>query len=128
MRGDRSQRTTRQSGAEPTSGVGARARREAEGTAGEDSSRATRWKGIVRTIKDFGAFVDLGGLDGLIHISKLSWDRVKHPSEVFEVGQKVKVKIDTIDKETGKISLSYRDLLENPWDTAEAGIRRRFGP
>jgi small subunit ribosomal protein S1 len=76
-------------------------------------------EGIVRTIKDFGAFVDLGGLDGLIHISKLSWDRVKHPSEVLEVGQKVQVKIDTMDKETGRIGLSYRDLLENPWDTAE---------
>ena len=77
-------------------------------------------EGIVRSIKDFGAFVDLGGLDGLIHISKLSWERVKHPSEVLEEGQKVKVKIDSIDKEKGKISLSYRDLLENPWDTAEA--------
>lgn len=76
--------------------------------------------GIVRSIKDFGAFVDLGGVDGLIHISKLSWDRVQHPSEVLEIGQKVTVKIETIDKETGKLSLSYRDLLENPWDTAEA--------
>ncbi len=77
-------------------------------------------EGIVRSIKDFGAFVDLGGLDGLIHISKLSWDRVKHPSEVLEEGQKVQVRIDSVDKETGKISLSYRDLLENPWDTAES--------
>jgi len=76
--------------------------------------------GIVRSIKDFGAFVDLGGVDGLIHISKLSWDRVKHPSEVLELGQKVSVQIDTIDKETGKIGLSYRDLTDNPWDTAEA--------
>lgn len=77
-------------------------------------------EGIVRSIKDFGAFVDLGGLDGLIHISKLSWERVKHPSEVLEEGQKVKVKIDKIDESTGKISLSYRDLLENPWNAAEA--------
>ncbi len=76
-------------------------------------------EGTVRSVKDFGAFVDLGGLDGLIHISKLSWERVKHPSEVLEVGQKVKVKVDKIDKDTAKISLSYRDLLENPWDTAE---------
>lgn len=76
-------------------------------------------QGTVRTIKDFGAFVDLGGLDGLIHISKLSWDRVKHPSEVLEIGQQVTVKLDSVDKETGKISLSYRDLLENPWDAAE---------
>lgn len=77
-------------------------------------------EGIVRSVKDFGAFVDLGALDGLIHVSKLSWERVKHPSEVLEVGQKVKVKLDSVDKETGKISLSYRDLLENPWDAAEA--------
>ena len=60
-------------------------------------------QGIVRTIKDFGAFVDLGGLDGLIHISKLSWDRVKHPSEILEIGQQVTVKLDSVDKETGKV-------------------------
>ena len=77
-------------------------------------------EGTVRTIKDFGAFVDLGGVEGLIHVSKLSWERIKHPSEVLEPGQKVKVKIDTIDQDTGRIGLSYRDLLENPWDTAEA--------
>lgn len=79
-------------------------------------------EGVVRTIKDFGAFVDLGGLEGLIHVSKLSWERIKHPSEVIEVGQKVKVKVDKIDKQTGKMSLSYRDLLENPWDLAAATI------
>lgn len=75
--------------------------------------------GTVRSIKDFGAFVDLGGCEGMLHISKLSWDRVDHPSDVLEEGQKVKVKIDKIDEQTGKISLSYRDLLENPWDTVE---------
>ncbi|TWU35256.1 30S ribosomal protein S1 [Novipirellula aureliae] len=79
-------------------------------------------EGVVRTVKDFGAFVDLGGVEGLIHISKLSWDRVKHPSEVMEEGQRVRVKIDKIDKDSGKISLSYRDLLENPWDAAESSF------
>jgi small subunit ribosomal protein S1 len=79
-------------------------------------------EGTVRTIKEFGAFVDLGGLEGLIHISKMSWDRIKHPSEVLEVGQKVQVKIDKIDKQTGKISLSYRDLLENPWDAFASSV------
>lgn len=79
-------------------------------------------EGVIRSVKDFGAFVDLGGLEGLIHISKLSWERIKHPSEVVEEGQKVKVKVDKIDKQTGKLSLSYRDLLENPWDTAAASI------
>ncbi len=77
-------------------------------------------EGTVRSVKDFGAFVDLGGLDGLIHVSKLSWERIKHPSEVIQEGQQVRVVIEKIDKQTGKISLSYRDLLENPWDTAEA--------
>src|SRR4051794_39071579 len=77
-------------------------------------------EGIVRSLKDFGAFVDLGGVDGLVHISQLSWDRVKHPSEVLEVGQKVKVRIDKFDKETGKVSLSYRELGENPWQNVES--------
>ncbi len=70
----------------------------------------------VRSLQDFGAFVDLGGIDGLIHISQLSWDRIRHASEVLEVGQKVKVKIQKIDPQTGKIGLAFRDLAENPWN------------
>lgn len=77
-------------------------------------------EGIVRSIKDFGAFVDLGGVDGLVHISQLSWDRVKHPSEVLEVGQKVKVRIEKFDKDTGKVSLSYREVGANPWHKVES--------
>ena len=76
-------------------------------------------EGVVRNIRDFGAFVDLGGIDGLVHVSKLSWDRVNHPNEVLEEGQRVKVKVEKIDETTGKISLSYRDTLEQPWDKAE---------
>jgi predicted RNA-binding protein with RPS1 domain len=72
----------------------------------------------VRSLQAFGAFVDLGGIDGLIHISQLSWDRLKHASEALEVGQKVKVKIQKIDPQTGKIGLGFRDLAENPWATA----------
>jgi small subunit ribosomal protein S1 len=72
-------------------------------------------EGTVRNIRDFGAFVDLGGIDGMIHVSQMSWDRVKHPSEVLTVGQKVKVKIQKLDPETHKISLAYRDLFESPW-------------
>jgi small subunit ribosomal protein S1 len=72
-------------------------------------------QGVVRSLRDFGAFVDLGGVDGLIHISKLSWDRVAHPSEVLEEGQQVEVKIDKLEPDTGKISLSYRDLQASPW-------------
>jgi small subunit ribosomal protein S1 len=72
-------------------------------------------EGIVRSLQEFGAFVDLGGIDGLIHISQLSWDRVRHASEVLELGQKVKVRIQKIDGATGKISLAFRDLADNPW-------------
>ena len=72
-------------------------------------------EGVVRNIRDFGAFVDLGGVDGLIHVSQMSWDRVKHPSEVLELNQKVRVRIEKIDPTTRKIGLSYRDLTENPW-------------
>jgi small subunit ribosomal protein S1 len=76
-------------------------------------------EGTISKLMDFGAFVDLGGLDGLIHISQLSWDRVKHPSEVLEEGQRVKVRVEKIDPDTGKVGLSYRDLLEDPWQDAE---------
>jgi small subunit ribosomal protein S1 len=77
-------------------------------------------EGIVRSLKDFGAFVDLGGVDGLVHISQLSWDRVNHPSEVLEVGQKIKVRVEKFDKETGKVGLSYREVGESPWQRVES--------
>jgi small subunit ribosomal protein S1 len=76
-------------------------------------------EGTVRSLQDFGAFVDLGGVDGMIHVSQLSWDRVTHPKDVLTVGQPVKVKIEKINQETGKISLGYRELAANPWDEAE---------
>lgn len=76
-------------------------------------------EGIVRNVRDFGVFVDLGGVDGLIHVSQLSWDRVDHPNKVVQEGQKVRVRIERIDPQTGKISLAYRDLLERPWDNLE---------
>ena len=77
-------------------------------------------EGTVRSLRDFGAFVDIGGVDGLLHVSQISWDRIKHPSEALKEGQKIRVKIDKIHPETHKISLSHRDLLENPWKTAAA--------
>jgi predicted RNA-binding protein with RPS1 domain len=75
-------------------------------------------EGTVRSLQAFGAFVDLGGVDGLIHISQLSWDRIKHAEEVLQLGQAVKVKIVKIDPQTGKIGLAFRDLSENPWANA----------
>lgn len=77
-------------------------------------------EGVVRKIEDFGAFVDLGGGDGLIHISQLSWERVKHPRDVLQEGQKVKVRVEKIDPQTGKIGLSLRSLQDDPWDGIEA--------
>ena len=76
-------------------------------------------EGVVRKIQDFGAFVDLGGVDGLVHISRLSWDRVNHPSDVLKEGQQIKVKVEKIDVTTGKIGLSYRDTTVNPWENVE---------
>ncbi|TWU29383.1 30S ribosomal protein S1 [Bythopirellula polymerisocia] len=76
-------------------------------------------EGVVRSLQDFGAFVDLGGVDGLIHVSQLSWDRVNHPKDVLTVGQQVKVRVEKINAESGKISLGYRELGDNPWDSAE---------
>ncbi|MBI2826247.1 MAG: S1 RNA-binding domain-containing protein [Planctomycetia bacterium] len=72
-------------------------------------------EGIVRSLQNFGAFVDLGGVDGLLHVSQLSWQRVKHPSDVLQLGQKIKVLVRKIDPQTHKISLALRDLTENPW-------------
>jgi small subunit ribosomal protein S1 len=79
-------------------------------------------EGVVRKIQDFGAFVDLGGVDGLIHISQLSWERVKHPSEILKEGQKIRVRVERIDTETGKIGLSLKNPEEHPW----TGIEQRF--
>ena len=79
------------------------------------------YEGTVRKLMDFGAFVELGhGVDGLLHISQLSWGRIKHPSEVVQEGQSVRVRIEKIDRENGRIGLSYREMLENPW-TGAAG-------
>ncbi len=78
------------------------------------------YTGTVKTLTDFGAFVDLGGVDGLIPISQLSWQRIKHPSEVLSVGDSVEVTILKVDKETNKISLGYKKLEDNPWEIAKS--------
>jgi small subunit ribosomal protein S1 len=76
-------------------------------------------EGVVRKLVDFGAFVELGnGVDGLLHVSQLAWGRVEHPREVLAEGQKIQVKIEKVNPATGKISLAYRDLLQNPWTDA----------
>ena len=77
------------------------------------------YDGIISSIADFGAFVDLGGADGLIHLSELSWNRVNHPSEVVAVGQKVRVQILSVDHDRRRIGLSLRRLQPQPWDVVD---------
>jgi small subunit ribosomal protein S1 len=74
-------------------------------------------KGCVKNITNFGAFVDIGGIEGLVHISELSWSRVRHPSEVVTAGQEVEVEILEIDKDKDRIRLSMRNLQQSPWDS-----------
>ena len=74
------------------------------------------YTGVVKSLTSYGAFVDLGGIDGMIHISELSWSRIKHPSEVVNVGDTVEVYIKDLDKEKGKISLGYKKSEDNPWE------------
>jgi small subunit ribosomal protein S1 len=76
-------------------------------------------EGIVRNVKDFGAFVDLGGVDGFLHVSEISWQRQQSATSFLQIGQKVRVAILKIDKETRKISLSLKQLEGNPWDSIE---------
>jgi small subunit ribosomal protein S1 len=75
--------------------------------------------GVVKNITDYGAFVDLGGIDGLLHVTDIAWRRVNHPSEVLNIGQQVKVKIVKINHETHRISLGMKQLLDDPWKGIE---------
>ena len=75
-------------------------------------------KGTVRRLSNFGAFIDLGGVDGLLHISEMGWSRVRRPGDVVKVGQEVEVYVLSADKENNKISLSLKKLIPNPWETA----------
>src|SRR5579885_2699349 len=76
--------------------------------------------GTVKNITDYGAFVDLGGIDGLLHVTDIAWRRVNHPTEVLNIGQTVKVKIIKINHETHRISLGMKQLLEDPWHAIES--------
>lgn len=75
--------------------------------------------GVVKNITDYGAFIDLGGVDGLLHVTDISWKRINHPSEVFAVGDAVKVIVTKFDQESKRISLGMKQLESNPWDGAE---------
>ena len=75
-----------------------------------------RIKGVVKRLTNFGAFVDIGGVDGLIHISDLSWGHVKHPNEVLSEDENVEVVVLSVDKENERISLGYKQTLPHPWE------------
>ncbi len=74
-------------------------------------------KGVVKNITDFGAFVDLGGVDGLIHITDFSWGRINHPSEIVSIGDEISVQVIDFNQETSRISLGLKQLVDNPWET-----------
>ena len=78
-------------------------------------------EGVVKNITDYGAFIDMGGVDGLLHVTDISWSRINHPSEVFSIGDSIKVMVTKFDDETKRISLGMKQLEENPWkDVAES--------
>jgi len=88
----------------------------------ENLQEGTVIKGVVKNITDYGAFVDLGGIDGLLHITDLAWRRVRHPSEVLNVGDEVTAKVLKFDQEKNRVSLGMKQLGEDPW----VGIARRY--
>jgi len=88
----------------------------------ENLSEGQELTGVVKNITDYGAFIDLGGIDGLLHITDISWKRVKHPSEVLKVGEEVQVKILKYDRDKKRVSLGLKQLGEDPW----ANLARRY--
>ncbi len=90
----------------------------------EDLQEGNTVKGIVKNLTDYGAFVDLGGIDGLLHITDMAWKRVKHPSEVVDVGQEIDVKILKFDRDRQRVSLGMKQLGDDPWKD----LSRRYPP
>ncbi|MGN0571742.1 MAG: bifunctional 4-hydroxy-3-methylbut-2-enyl diphosphate reductase/30S ribosomal protein S1 [Candidatus Fimenecus sp.] len=92
------------------------ARAAAEEAFWAQAEEGQTYTGTVRSLTSYGAFVDIGGVDGMIHISELSWSRIKHPSDVVKVGDTVEVYIKALDRENKKISLGYKKIEDNPWE------------
>lgn len=88
----------------------------------EDAEVGKQYTGVVKSLTKFGVFVDIGGVDGLVHISELSWQRIKHPSEVVNEGDEITVYIKELNKETGKVSLGYKKEEDSPWAKATADL------
>ena len=91
-------------------------RASAKETIFTDVKPGDKLEGTVRRLTDYGAFVDLGGVDGLLHISEMSWARINHPKEMFKEGQKIEVMVLRLDPSAGKISLGHRQVLPDPWN------------
>lgn len=88
----------------------------------ENLTVGENYKGIVRKIMPYGAFVDIGGIEGLLHISDISWKKIRKVEDVLEVGQEIEVKLQSFDPESKKISLSLKALTKSPWDVAEENV------
>ncbi len=96
--------------------VAAAKKKEVEDAFWANVSEGAVYTGTVRSLTNYGAFVDLGGVDGMVHISELSWQRIKHPSEIVKVGDTVEVFVKELDRENKKISLGYKKIEDNPWE------------
>lgn len=96
--------------------VAKEAREESQKKFWETAEVGKVYKGEVKSITSYGAFVDLGGVDGMVHVSELSWKRIKHPSEVVKIGDVLEVTIKELDKESGRISLGYKKTEDDPWE------------
>ncbi len=81
----------------------------------EEAEVGKKYKGVVKSLTNYGAFVDIGGIDGMVHVSELAWTKVKHPSIVVKVGDEIEVVVKELDKEKNRIALGYKELSENPW-------------
>lgn len=92
------------------------ARKEAEEKFWSEATVGEVRKGVVKSLTNYGAFVDIGGIDGMVHVSELSWNRIKHPSEVVSVGDEIEVTIKALDPENHKISLGYKKTEDSPWE------------
>lgn len=98
------------------------ARKEKEDKFWAEAEVGKKYQGTVKSLTSFGAFVDIGGIDGLVHISELSWNKIKHPSEVVSVGDVLEVYIKDMNPETKKISLGFKKFEDNPWEIAKSQL------
>ncbi|MBW3543578.1 MAG: S1 RNA-binding domain-containing protein, partial [Planctomycetes bacterium] len=95
-----------------------RERREAEANLWQTLALGQTYRGTVKTVKDYGAFIDIGGVDAFLHVGEMSWNRIRHPEEVLSEGQEVEVQVISLDPERKRIGLGMKQLIKNPWQAA----------